>query len=92
METTPSTKIDNRLPRLDSATVEKVEISREYKSGARYKGPVQDNKKIGRGVFVWPNGARYEGEFTDNIRHGNGKRSLYDIDLEFLLLLLFCEL
>ena len=52
----------------------KIEIyHKEYKSGASYKGPVEDNKKSGWGTFVWSNGARYEGEFHDNERHGNGK-------------------
>ena len=50
-----------------------VEIYKEYKSGASYKGQVKDNKKTGRGVFTWPNGAKYEGEFINNIRHGDGK-------------------
>ena len=58
------------LPRLGTATSQLVE--KEYKSGASYVGQVQGNKRVGRGVFTWPNGAKYEGEFMENLRHGKG--------------------
>ena len=66
-------KMDYKFPRLHSARCENVEITKEYKSGATFQGQIENYKKVGRGVFTWPNGDRYEGEFTDNVRHGKGK-------------------
>ena len=71
--------VTNSFPRLQSASFEpitgdgKVEVS--YKSGASFKGQLEDHKKKGRGIFTWPNGARYEGEYVDNNREGSGKFS-----------------
>ncbi|XP_074657682.1 ankyrin repeat and MYND domain-containing protein 1-like isoform X2 [Tubulanus polymorphus] len=71
---------DHSLPTLKSAvTRQDLSSSSEndektYKSGATFKGRIEDNKKVGLGVFVWPNGAQYEGEFICNIRHGHGKQ------------------
>jgi hypothetical protein len=66
----------NRFPRLQSAVFEPLsgdgEVEVNYKSGASFKGQVQGHKKIGRGIFTWPNNARYEGEFLDNNREGSG--------------------
>ncbi|KAL3848172.1 hypothetical protein ACJMK2_019046 [Sinanodonta woodiana] len=61
-----------RMPRLQSAKFEPVETEVSYKSGAHFKGQVQDHKKMGRGIFTWPNGARYEGDYVDNVRTGKG--------------------
>ncbi|XP_048250004.1 ankyrin repeat and MYND domain-containing protein 1-like isoform X1 [Haliotis rufescens] len=52
------------------ATSEEVQVS--YKTGATFQGKVQDHKKVGRGVFTWPNGEKYDGQFSDNLRHGKG--------------------
>lgn len=68
----------NNFPRLQSAVFEPLsgdgEVELSYKSGASFKGQVHDHKKIGCGVFTWPNNARYEGEFLDNNREGSGKQ------------------
>ena len=72
-ERSMSVGLDHPFPRLKTATSQDVEIyCKEYKSGASYKGQVQDNKRVGKGTFVWPKGGRYEGEFMDNVRHGTG--------------------
>ncbi|XP_013418534.1 ankyrin repeat and MYND domain-containing protein 1-like [Lingula anatina] len=60
------------LPRLISAARENTSSSIGYKSGASYSGDVENNKKVGRGLFVWPSGARYEGDFSDGLRTGSG--------------------
>jgi hypothetical protein len=78
--TSPGSGGEQRLPRLqsaqferlDSATEEAEEVEVTYKSGASFKGVVQDHKKSGRGLFSWPNGARYEGQYTDDMRNGKG--------------------
>ena len=72
-ESQVAASFDQPMPRLRTATCEDVEIYKEYKSGASYKGRVHDNKRTGRGTFTWPNGAKYEGEFEDNVRHGQGE-------------------
>ena len=59
------------LPRLGTASTRSVE--KEYRSGANYRGQLQGNKRVGKGVFTWPSGAIYDGEFVDNLRHGTGK-------------------
>ena len=65
------------FPSLHSATFEPLsgdgEVEVNYKSGAYFKGQVQDYKRIGQGIFSWPNGARYEGDYADNVRSGTGK-------------------
>ncbi len=62
------------LPRLGTAKKKEIqeEVNREFKTGATYKGLLKDNKKVGRGIFTWPNGAKYDGEFMDNAREGTG--------------------
>ncbi|KAL4220009.1 metal ion binding [Mactra antiquata] len=64
------------FPRLQNATFEPLsgdgDVELNYKSGASFKGQVQGHKKIGRGIFTWPNGARYEGEYLENNREGSG--------------------
>ena len=45
----------------------------EFVSSAfRYKGDFRDNKKQGRGVYIWANGNRYEGDFVDDEPSGRG--------------------
>ena len=67
-----------RFPSLQSATFEPLsgdgEVEVNYKSGAYFKGQVQDYKRIGCGIFSWPNGARYEGDYVDNVRTGSGEK------------------
>ena len=41
-------------------------------TGTAYDGEFRDDKRHGRGVFVWANGDRYEGEFRDNKLEGRG--------------------
>lgn len=64
---------DTPLPRLQSASHEPMEMTKDYKSGASYTGQMSGTQKYGRGLFVWPDGARYEGEFLANVRQGLGK-------------------
>ena len=46
-----------------------------YKTGASFVGVVQDYKKIGSGVFIWPDGSKYDGDYVNNLRHGKGESS-----------------
>ena len=43
-----------------------------YNNGDRYEGDWNNNKKEGKGVFIWPDGKKYEGDFKDNKRDGYG--------------------
>ena len=46
----------------------------EFTSTAfRYKGEFRDNKKQGKGTYIWANGNRYEGDFVDDEPSGRGK-------------------
>ena len=75
MAITPSYST-TQFPSLRSAKFEPLsgdgEVEVNYKSGAYFKGQVQDYKRIGCGIFSWPNGARYEGDYADNVRSGTG--------------------
>lgn len=42
-------------------------------SSVRYKGEFRENKKQGKGVYIWANGDRYEGDFVDDEPSGRGK-------------------
>lgn len=46
-----------------------------YKTGASFFGVVQDYKKIGSGIFIWPDGSKYDGDYVNNLRHGKGRTS-----------------
>ena len=39
----------------------------------RYKGEFRENKKQGKGAYLWANGNRYEGDFVDDEPSGRGK-------------------
>lgn len=39
----------------------------------RYKGEFVDNKKQGRGEYVWENGDKYDGDWVADTQSGNGK-------------------
>jgi uncharacterized caspase-like protein len=39
----------------------------------RYKGDFVDNKKQGRGEYIWENGDKYEGEWLADTQSGKGK-------------------
>ena len=58
-------------------TKEKLQILHgqgEFISSAfRYKGEFRDNKKQGKGTYIWANGNRYEGDFVDDEPSGRGK-------------------
>ncbi|XP_078613135.1 ankyrin repeat and MYND domain-containing protein 1-like [Branchiostoma floridae x Branchiostoma japonicum] len=67
------------LLRLRSAKQEEIlETSLDYKSGASFRGNLDGTKRVGKGVFVWPNGDRYVGEFMDNARSGHGLQEWAD--------------
>jgi len=45
----------------------------EYVSkGFRYSGDFKDNKKQGKGVYIWSDGAKYTGDFADDQASGRG--------------------
>ena len=58
-------------------TKEKLQILHgqgEFISPAfRYNGEFRDNKKQGKGTYIWANGNRYEGDFVDDEPSGRGK-------------------
>lgn len=71
-------KVDLLLPKLSdacviNATVEDNDISKTFRSGARFTGHVRGAKNVRSGTFIWPNGARYDREFFGYHRHGHGK-------------------
>jgi hypothetical protein len=39
----------------------------------KYEGAMQDGKRQGKGVYMYPNGNRYEGEWRDGVAHGAGE-------------------
>ncbi|MCY7387432.1 MAG: hypothetical protein LH481_05105 [Burkholderiales bacterium] len=39
----------------------------------RYKGEFRENKKQGKGAYIWANGNRYEGDFVEDEPSGRGK-------------------
>ena len=39
----------------------------------RYKGEFRENKKQGKGTYIWANGNLYEGDFVDDEPSGRGK-------------------
>ncbi len=41
--------------------------------GFRYKGNFVDNKKQGRGEYIWENGDKYDGEWLADTQSGQGK-------------------
>lgn len=44
----------------------------EYKSGSKYSGDWQSNKRHGFGTQTWSNGDKYEGDWRRNKMHGKG--------------------
>ena len=36
----------------------------KFKSGARYDGEYEENKKHGQGTFYYPDGSKYEGQLS----------------------------
>ena len=84
------------LPRLSTATtfentqevsdVEEVHVN--YKTGASFIGTIKNHKKVGTGIFTWPNGSKYEGPFVENHRHGKGQLSHHG-NICFILIICF---
>ena len=37
-------------------------------NGDQYEGEIKENKKNGKGIFIWANGNIYEGDWIDDIR------------------------
>ena len=44
----------------------------ELRTNGIYKGEFQQNKRGGKGEFIWFNGEYYNGEWLDNQKHGSG--------------------
>lgn len=42
-----------------------------------YKGGWKENKKSGKGVFIWPDGKRYDGSYENDKKNGFGVLSWY---------------
>lgn len=38
----------------------------------QYIGELKDNKRNGKGTFIYGNGDRYEGGWVNDLRHGKG--------------------
>lgn len=57
-----------------TSSMEPLELSVQFKSGAIYTGSVKKGSlsRCGRGTFSWPSGLQYTGEFQNNKRHGTG--------------------
>lgn len=49
--------------------------------GHWYKGPIENKKMNGQGVYCWSDGTIYRGEFSDNTISGNGNCLLVTIGL-----------
>jgi hypothetical protein len=45
---------------------------------ARYEGDYLDDKKNGKGLFIWASGNIYKGEYKDDERHGKGEMKWTD--------------
>ena len=64
-------------------------------SGGTYDGQYKDDKKEGKGKYVWSNGDWYEVEWKSGLRHGQGvyvwkdKNEKYDIRHPSFLFYLF---
>ncbi len=53
----------------------------KFKSGARYIGEYEENKKHGQGLFHYPDGSKYEGTiyyFSPGVRVGCAHAKLTD--------------
>ena len=37
-----------------------------------YQGEYKDDKKHGRGLYIWANGKKYDGEWVNGVQHGRG--------------------
>jgi hypothetical protein len=48
------------------------DISLLSKSQPRYIGDWRDNKRHGKGRFIWPDGSVYDGDWENDLRHGRG--------------------
>ncbi|KAI8772528.1 ankyrin repeat and MYND domain-containing protein 1 isoform X1 [Biomphalaria glabrata] len=53
-------------------------VTIDYKTGAKFEGKVTNYKRVGSGIFTWPNGCKYEGQYSDNFRQGKGKQTWSD--------------
>ena len=61
-------------------SIEPLEQSLQFKSGAVYTGGVKKGSKTrcGEGAFSWPSGLKYTGQFWNNKRHGTGVQAWPD--------------
>lgn len=41
-------------------------------NGDSYEGEYMNDKKNGKGIYIWKNGSKYEGNFENDYRHGYG--------------------
>ena len=58
-----------KLSESNNSFVPKEEI--EFENGT-YIGPYIDNKKVGKGIYIYNSGEKYEGEYVNNLREGRG--------------------
>lgn len=43
----------------------------EFENG-KYIGYIKDNKRTGKGKYIWADGNEYEGDWQDDLKEGNG--------------------
>lgn len=54
-------------------TAETTTATKEYDSGAVYKGEFKDGKQHGQGTYTTPDGYEYTGQWVDGVIQGQGK-------------------
>ena len=47
-------------------------------NGDSYEGEYMNDKKNGKGIYIWKNGSKYEGNFQNDYRHGYGQMRWQD--------------
>ena len=55
-----------------SQSEEKNRLNSDSMISEQYTGDIKDNKRNGRGTYIYGNGDRYEGNWSNDLRHGKG--------------------